>query len=75
MIKDEKYIIKLEKYVGGKKMEERVLKEFMSSEILGILDDCEISRKITHQIPMYTDDQNRAVEDSIYYGATYSTSI
>lgn len=75
MIKDEKYILKLEKFMGGRKVEERILKEFTSSEVLGILKDCESSKEVSDFIPVYMDEQNRSIEDSLYYGATYTTEI
>mgnify|MGYP000870034844 CR=1 FL=1 len=70
-----KYVLKLEKYVGGVKMKEKILNEFMSEDILGMLNDCENSREIISESPSYEDEQNKNIEDSIYYGPTYATNI
>ena len=71
------FVIKVEKYKGGIKMAEVILKEFFAEDIdmNDILGKCNESKELNNTIPLILDEYNKDIEDSIYFGGTYTANI
>lgn len=71
------YVIKLEKFEGGIKMDEIILKDFFAENVdmAAILGKCKEAKELIDIIPAINDEFNRQVEDSIYFGSTYTSNI
>lgn len=75
MDKEVQYVLKLEIIVGGKKVDEIILKELSSCDFAEMIKECKSVKEIVDSLPLFMDEKNKSIEDSIYFGPILKSNI